>query len=729
MPKKHSERIGLMLAVAAAIGVGASGNVTAFESTHTFKIDDIVGGFDGRTYGDKGNYVDIGILCGLEGSPPCPQDGPQPFQDKAGNWLYPIDSEFGFYVVDFAKGIQKIKDGVYTEGFAGNIVSDGQVVGLAVSNAATDTFRVPPPLGTWCAGLGNTSVKCSTEHYVVMEHVKSCHETVPYIYDDPSRADPLTGTQATLYDPLTGEELTNCEDTKLDNTLTIIGGVFDEITDPPTPIFPEGTVIASDQILYDGVNGYLLPNESTVLENIASSNDFSVTAKDDGKPLYRWGDLVKRPNDIRMYARMSLPDDFYTADAKTANDGLGLRVHYADLYVDHLVTNNPNDQVRPEDMENEGATGRKPGYTDAGFALLSDTDCYEGDSDFIPAGTTWLQNEVYPYGGLDPTAGDPYAWSEDLQLGLSNGWYTTVDREPFEWSYDNNGDGSADVSSPVPDDTLGTLLSGPRWRLTAQKFGQDVPGLEIPIVECSEPPYQKDNIKYEVGAPYTTVLDMLDWDPDDERSVGQDLDGDGDPDESPLQYSNGWITAAANEGAVVNPDIDVQNENLDAISINGAPISESFDLSFYVKGDKKATALYSTTLVMSYEGEVEPPTGDVDVAAVTLSVPDKISAQSPQGRVKPILFTVRNVATDTTAVDASVCGVAEGSGGVIYEQCFDGSLEELLPGVSHTFEWSWTAPDAPLMTVDWTATASAEGDDNADNDTLTDETIVQPLRQ
>ncbi|MGD8932458.1 MAG: hypothetical protein PVI52_07800, partial [Chromatiales bacterium] len=477
----------------------------AFESTHTFKIDDIVGGFDGRTYGIEGNYQDIKILCGLdadgdgtvEADEACPDDGPQPFVDKAGNMLYPIDSEFGFYVVDFASAFQKLEDEVYTEGFAGNIISDGQVVGVAVSNAATDTFRVPPPLGTWCAGIGNTSVKCSTEHYVVMEHVKSCHETVPYVYDDPTRADPLTGDQAVLTNPLTGEPLTDCEDTKLDNGLYIIGGVFDETTG--TEIFPEGTLIESDQILYDGVDGYLLPNESTVIENIASSNDFSVTAKDDGKPLYRWGDQVKRPNDIRLYARMMLPEAWYEADAMAANGGLGLRVYYADLYVDHLVTNNPNDQVRPEDMENEGATGRKPGYTDAGFALLSDTDCYEGDSDFIPSGTTWLQNELYPYDGLDPTAGDPYAWSEDLQLGLSNGWYTTVDREPFEWSYDSNGDGAADVGSPTPDDTLGTLLSGPRWRLTAQKFGQDVPGLEIPIEECSEPPYQKDNIKYEVG--------------------------------------------------------------------------------------------------------------------------------------------------------------------------------------------------------------------------------------
>jgi hypothetical protein len=712
-----------LVAIAGTAMLIAGSQVSAFESTHTFTLDDLVGGFDGATVGAEGNYSDPSIVCDV-GS--CPADGPQPFTDKSGTLLYPIDSEFGFYVVDFAKGIQKTRDLVYTEGFAGNIISEGQVVGLAVSNAATDTFRVPPPLGTWCAGLGNTSVKCSTEHYVVMEHVKSCHETVPYIANDPTRANPLTGDQAVLTDPTTGETLTYCDDTKLDNTLEIVGGVFDE---EGNLIYPAGTLIESDQVLYDGVNGYLVPNESTVLENIAKSNDFSVTAKDDGKPLYRWGDLVKRPNDIRLYARMELPEEWYTAEAMAANGGLGLRVNYAHLYMDHIVTNNPNDQVRPEDMENEGATGRKPGWQDLtilGLGLVSDTDCYEGDSDFIPETATFIRNDLFPYGGLDPTAGDPYAWSEDLQEGLSNGWYTTVDREPFEWAYDSNGDGAADYSSPVPLETEDALLSGPRWRLTAQKFGQDVPGLEIPVIECSEPPYQKDNIKYEVGAPYTTIMDMLDWDPEDERSIVDPATGEL---VSPLAFTNGWITASANEGAVVNPDIPVVNPELDAISINGAPISDSFDLSIYVKGDKKPTALYKATLVGSYEGEEEPGTGDVDVAAVTLSVPDKISAQTPQGRIKPVLFTVRNVATDPTPVAADVCGVAEGAGGVLYQTCFTGDLEELLPGASYTFEWTWTAPDSPLMVVEWTATVMAEGDGNLENNVLTDETIVQPLRK
>jgi hypothetical protein len=44
----------------------------------------------------------------------------------------------------------------------------------------------------------------------------------------------------------------------------------------------------------------LLPNDNTNLIDIAKSNDYSLTKKDDGKVLYRWGGLIKRPNDVRL---------------------------------------------------------------------------------------------------------------------------------------------------------------------------------------------------------------------------------------------------------------------------------------------------------------------------------------------------------------------------------------------------------------------------------------------
>jgi len=69
--------------------------------------------------------------------------------------------------------------------------------------------------------------------------------------------------------------------------------------------------------------------------------------KDDGKLLYRWGKIVKRPNGIRMSAQLDLPDQWHDADASQFDDGRGLRVTKVELVVAHLITNNPNDQMRP----------------------------------------------------------------------------------------------------------------------------------------------------------------------------------------------------------------------------------------------------------------------------------------------------------------------------------------------------------------------------------------------
>ena len=53
----------------------------------------------------------------------------------------------------------------------------------------------------------------------------------------------------------------------------------------------------------------MFPNDKTDMQNnIALGADYSVQLKDDGKPLYGWGATHKRPNDVRMYARLALPD-------------------------------------------------------------------------------------------------------------------------------------------------------------------------------------------------------------------------------------------------------------------------------------------------------------------------------------------------------------------------------------------------------------------------------------
>eukprot|EP00977_Amphora_coffeiformis_P012398 scaffold3066_cov178-Amphora_coffeaeformis.AAC.6 len=448
-------------------------------------LTDTMGGFDGSTFGPGGAKQDTSILCDAPGASACPPGGPSKFEDKNGDTLYPIDSEFGFVVHDFVGATQKTRDRIYQDGFVGNIEEQGEIVGLKVSNAATDTYKVKPPLGTWCQGLGNTAVKCSTEHYTVMEHVLTCYETVPYFFAESSD----------------GQD-NDCEE--LDNELFWIDQ-------------------DSNQVPFSDINA-LDPNDNTNLVDIAYSNDYSITKKDDGKILYRWGSLIKRPTDIRLYAKLELP-------AAWKEDDADFTVTEAKLVIDHWVTNNPNDQLRAEDLENEGATGRKPDcrILDDG-SWESPKDCFEGDGDYIgveegtgdptPIGEGTLlkraDDGTFNLEGTNP----PEDWSEDLQEFYTNAWYTTLDRDPFEWSYKTDTEenlfeyeGYSLPLTPLEMEEKNLKLeSGPRWRLKANKFGQDIPGLEIPRKNCEPPPYTKDKIKYNIGERTTTVINLLDWD-------------------------------------------------------------------------------------------------------------------------------------------------------------------------------------------------------------------------
>jgi len=552
----------------------AQAEIVSYGAEHVFSIGDVQGGFDGALVAD-----DPTIVCGapILGSPTCPPDASQPMVDNDGDLIYPIDSEFGFFVVDFLGAQAKNSDLDYGEGWVGDFVDSRGVPGLKISNAATDFYKVKPPLGTWCAGLGGTSVKCSTEHYTVLEHVLSCHETVPYFY-----ADAKTGVQDVRSFPDgTGEF--DCADAGLDDDLFIIeGGV--KTTELLTSVTPGVQIDANDN--------------TTVLDDIAVSADYSVTLKDDGKPLYRWGGLIKRPNDVRIYARIPLPTVWKN------NPETDFVVSKARLVVEHWITNNPNDQLRPEDMENEAATGRKPSYTveNAGTSdevWKSTKSCYEGDGDFIdiegagdptPIGAeTFFKNSIRA-ADADP----PQDLSSDLIGGLTNAWYTSIDRDPFEWSY-LDPSAPADrfdfLGSTVSNDALGTLVSGPRWRLRANKYGQDIPGLEIikdpepgSDVDCLPPPPAKEDIKYEVGELTTTEINLLDF-------AGP----------SPLRTSAGWIDPAGN-GFNILADPEVPG-----LSVNGLPLTEDLDLAIYIKGDRKPTAIFSAQLLIEYEcpvGEV-----------------------------------------------------------------------------------------------------------------------------
>ncbi|SNS50156.1 hypothetical protein [Antarctobacter heliothermus] len=331
-----------------------------FTSSHVFSTDDVTGTYDGLTQGDI-----------PAGDAPIVDFTAVPTITKEGVMLYPVDSEFGFYVTDFLGAEDKIRDYDYGEGFVGDLTgSAGEQLGLVVSDAPTDTFKTPAVLGTWLSGLGGNTVKASTEHYAVMQQVLS-DQAYP---DDPSAVyalddDLILLSQNPLWD---GQHVADL----LANP--IVYGVTDK---------------NDDGVL--NIEDLLNPNESTISYDIAYSSDYSVTMKDDGKLLYRWGNLIKRPNDIRLEATLDLPDEWNEVDSGTGLLPL-YKVTSAELVTNHTITNNPNDQIRPEDFENEAAIGTLPTYsivTDYNLdgngpreVWVTTDDYYAGDGTMYPAG-------------------------------------------------------------------------------------------------------------------------------------------------------------------------------------------------------------------------------------------------------------------------------------------------------------------------------------------------------
>lgn len=530
--------------------------------THVFSINDIAGGFDGATFADTPSIID------LTADPKVVKDAPP---------LYPIDSEFGFYVTDFDGAEEKVRDGLYEEGWAGNL-ADGS--GLVLSDAPTDTLQTPAVLGTWLAGLGGNSVKASTEHYSVMQNVLSDQaypgdpDAVYQLDDDLKMMDLRVGsavhdsyvlelTQA-LQRAIDGVGTGLTTHTDIDFDRDGVNDTFDTftVTAPGTDI--EVGVVDLDgdgewDLIDRGLNGYgsdagiqdiLLPNESTIQYDIAYGDDYSVTLKDDGKLLYRWGNMVKRPNDIRLEVELKLPDDWSKVDPETGLLPL-YRVTEAELATNHTITNNPNDQIRPEGLENEAAIGTLPTYeVDEDGNWVSTEGYYTGDGTFYPAGTV-LKDVSIPIKVDGSTLAEIGALSSDLEEGFTNEYYTTMDRAPFTAFQDEDG----------------AYITGPRWRLQTDKYGQDLPSVVIPIDPSTTANPTKDEVKYEVGNDTLTVINLLDW----------------ETDVSPLSLSAGY-----------------QN-NAGTVDVNGLNLTSNFDLAFYVKGDIKPATLYDTQLIMSYE--------------------------------------------------------------------------------------------------------------------------------
>ncbi|WP_172327346.1 hypothetical protein [Mangrovicoccus sp. HB161399] len=668
---------------------------TYASALHTFSVNDLTATFSGLQYLDYMSMLDSSGSAVV------------PFVDHDGDILYGIDNEFGFYVSDFIGAEAKELDGDFGEGYAGNIYDiDGNTVGLAVHNAPTDVFLSGAPLGTWSMGLGGVTVKASTEHYATMVSVLS-DQTYP---DDPDALGPLDN-DLKLLDLKPNElgvfEMGPLHELYLKEVVTALQGAMDS-TDPglnavmadldfdrdgvmdtyritkaavqydadgdgtaeehlvgAVDLGNDGTIDLQDKVL----NGYggdadiadvLEANESSVTYNIAYGQDYSVTVKDDGKLLYRWGEAVKRPNDIRMEVDIALPED-WTRDedgngvADSLEDGSGgYVITKAELVVTHTITNNPNDQIRPEDFENEAATGRLPSYyvvtdpDDAANTLwVSPVDSYDGTGAALPsyfvldagghidlaAGGTAVYDPagvLVGYRNEDAegnaigtvlrdlslaalaAAADLDFSTADMEQGLTAAWYTTIDREPFEWSYDvypDNPYANVYESFRTAEDAAAAgfdedaLVSGPRWRLTPNKFGQDLPGLEIPLEENSEPPFQSDNIKYDTGDLTTTTINLLDWAGD-----------------SPLASSAGWMTIApetldVDADGIIDAGWSMVNGMygagdavpdgliLSAVTPNGVNLEQDWlDTAIYIKGDQQdAAKLYDMQLLVEYQ--------------------------------------------------------------------------------------------------------------------------------
>jgi len=480
-----------------------------YTATHVFSTDDVTGTFDGLTQGDVG-----------DGETPVVDFDAEPTTTKDGVDLYPVNSEFGYVVTDFGDAVAKTFEGnpEYEEGLVGDLTDgEGNQIGLVVSNSETDTFKTPATMGTWLSGLGGNTVKASTEHYVVMQAILS-DQRYP---GDPEAEYPL------------------------DDDLYVVGGPYDGMR-------LEDAITLEGDSNGDGVaniRDVLAPNENSITEAIAVSSDYSVTLKDDGKLLFRWGNTIKKPNDVRIEAEIPLPSEWAVEDQESGLMPLYV-VTEAELVVHHTITNNPNDQIRPEDYENEAATGTLPSYDELPDGTWVTTEAfYAGDGTLYPAGTVLKDPALADM--LEGTLlADMGVVSADLVEGYTNAYYTILDREPFEGVIDENGD----------------YVVGPRWRLQSDKYGQDLPSVVIPEDPTDEPPVQNGEEKYEVGAETQTVINLLDWD-----GI------------SPLTTSAGW------------------QHNSDTVTANGVNLTQNFDVAFYIKGDIKPTTLYSTTLVMSYE--------------------------------------------------------------------------------------------------------------------------------
>ena len=118
------------------------------------------------------------------------------------------------------------------------------------------------------------------------------------------------------------------------------------------------------------------------------------------------------------------------------------------------------------------------------------------------------------------------------------------------------------------------------------------------------------------------------------------------------------------------------------------------------------------------------------MALTTLTVPLKVSGQTPDSRIKDLVVTACNTDDDTAASGVLTLDGTYLTQGVAPES-FVKPFAGLLPGACETATFVWTAPSVGTS-VTWTAEVSVTGDitdPNPANDTKTGTTLVYPFRK
>jgi hypothetical protein len=383
--------------------------------------------------------------------------------------------------------------------------------------------------------------------------------------------------------------------------------------------------------------------------------DYNKKMKDDGKYLYFWGHFNQVPTSLHLYANMPLPASWKT-------DGASYKVTKASLIVDHNITNSPNDQIRPEDFENENATGILPQYTICPVApSLAPNAC-----DGLPVGT-WVSAVVSIEGGdLEPIPAGSILKGFNPVSGLfeyTNAWYTSLDRDPF-----------------------GGL--NPRYRLKSSKYGQDLPGVELP--------------QYEAGTPTITTLDLLSI---KDPATGLPL----------LAQSKNWNNFLDQS---IDPITGQLLDPIDGYSFNNSPMTPDFDLMIYIKGEVgKPTIVRSAQLVIEYDDPNSVPVPTIDLTIPTLIVPALVSKNT----VNILSLTVDNL--QAGSVPATVTLVGKNTLGAVVGD-FSANITTPTDNSAATVSFVWTAPSYGTG-VFWTATVTNTYDTNNTNNAKTAKSVVK----